>query len=253
MFRLTDPFGSLLLVKSILMSVLGVATYRRLNIMNKTQVIGAEHLLKLPPSNVMFVSNHETYYMDVIAMYHVFFGAKRGSSNIDNPIYLLSPKVNVYYIAAEETMRDSGWLPRIFAYTGAITIKRSWRHKDLDVKRGGDRTAFPRIRKALSCGWVVNFPQGTTAAGAPIRKEAASMIKHLDPVVVPVKIDGFRRAFGKKGLSILEKKVPLTITFLEPVQFGQEVEVDEIQAFLEKVVLKRDEPLTEKSYLDSLS
>ena len=35
-------------------------------------------------------------------------------------------KLNLYYIAAGETMR-SGILPKIFAYTGSVSIDRTWR------------------------------------------------------------------------------------------------------------------------------
>jgi len=70
--RIKDPFGNILLLKAALTSVIGLATYRRFNIVNKTHVEGAEILHNLPKTNVLFISNHQTYYADVIALYHIF-------------------------------------------------------------------------------------------------------------------------------------------------------------------------------------
>ena len=43
-----------------------------------------------------------------------------------------NPKLNMYYVAAKETMHE-GLLPRILAYAGAITVERTWRAKGKDV------------------------------------------------------------------------------------------------------------------------
>ncbi len=228
-----DPFGNVLLLKRVLTSLIGLATYRRLNIVNKTNVVGAEYLLDLPKTNVLFVSNHQTYFADVIALYHVFSSVKWGLKQISIPVYLLLPRVKSYYIAAEETMKDSGWLPRLFSYAGAVTVRRSWRHKGEAVRRGADISAPAKIKKALSFGWVITFPQGTTAPNAPIRKGPAGMIKSLAPIVVPVRIEGFDKAFDKRGLRYRKKGVPLSITFEKPIQFDANSDVEEIQAFLE--------------------
>ena len=65
--RFRDPFGNVLFAKRALTGLIGLATYRGLNIVNKTHVEGAEYLLDLPKTNVLFVSNHQTYFVDVIA------------------------------------------------------------------------------------------------------------------------------------------------------------------------------------------
>jgi 1-acyl-sn-glycerol-3-phosphate acyltransferase len=233
-----DPFGNIILLKRLLTSLLGFATYRRLNIVNKTNVIGAEHLMNLPKTNVLFVSNHQTYFADVIALYHVFSSVKWGLKQISVPVYLLLPRVKAYYIAAEETMKDSGWLPRLFSYAGAVTVRRSWRHKGEEVQRSADISAPAKIKKALSFGWVITFPQGTTEVNAPIRKGPASMIKSLAPIIVPVTIKGFNEAFDKKGLRYRKRGVPLSITFDAPITFGPEATVEEVQAFLEGHLLR---------------
>ena len=231
--RVKDPFGNILFIKRALTGIIGLATYRRFNIINKMHVEGAEHLMKLPKSNVLFISNHQTYYADVIALYHVFCSAKWRFKNIDIPIYLLMPRVKSYYIAAEETMKDSGILPRIFSYAGAVTVRRAWRHKGKDVQRSSDFKAPEKIQKALSFGWVITFPQGTTTPQAPVRKGAASMIKALAPIVVPVELKGFNEAFDKKGLRFKKKGVKLSIKFKAPIQFSKEASNEEIFDFLD--------------------
>lgn len=236
--RFRDPFGNVILLKRLLTSIIGAATYRRFNIVNKTEVEGMEYLMNLPRTNVLFVSNHETYFADVMALYHIFARAKWRLKKKSSPIYLLMPRAKSYYIAAEETMKDSGWLPKVFSYAGAVTVKRSWRHKGQDVERNSDIKAPSKIKKALGYGWVITFPQGTTTKGAPVRKGAASMIKAMRPIIVPVRLTGFREAFDKKGLRYREKGVKLSVKFSEPIQFDAETSVEEIQQFLEKHILE---------------
>lgn len=52
--------------------VIGSLSYPGLNLINRLQVNGMEKLRSLPKSNVMFVSNHQTYFAEVIAMLHIF-------------------------------------------------------------------------------------------------------------------------------------------------------------------------------------
>ncbi len=240
-FKLTDPFGNIIFLKKMLISFLGFATYRRLNIANSTEVVGLENLHDLPNNNILFVSNHETYFADVIAIFHMFSAAKWKLKNVNNPLYLLWPKSNSFYIAAEETMKDSGWLPKVFSYAGAVTVRRAWRKKGEDVKGSSDIKAPAKIKKALKAGWVINFPQGTTAPNAPIRRGSANLIKALKPTVVPIKITGFRKAFGKKGLSFKSKNNNLSITFGKPIVFDPETTtLADIQTYLEQNLLDNE-------------
>jgi 1-acyl-sn-glycerol-3-phosphate acyltransferase len=228
-----DPFGKILLIKRALIGVLGFLTYSRFNIINKLKVEGTEHLQNLPSNNVLFVSNHQTYYADVIALYHIFSSVKWNFKNsIRIPIYAILPRVNTYYVAAEETMKSSGFLPKVFAYAGAITVKRSWRYKGESVDRAPDTSAPEKIKKALQQGWVVNFPQGTTTPYAPIRKGSAAILKTYQPTVIPVVIDGFRRAFDKKGLKIKKKGVVLQVRFKEPLVYSAD---ESIESLIEKI------------------
>jgi 1-acyl-sn-glycerol-3-phosphate acyltransferase len=224
-----DPFGNVIVFKRLLISVLAVFTYGRLNIVNRLKIEGTEHLEKLPSKNVLFISNHQTYYADVMALYHIFCSVKWQFRNtIRWPLYLLLPRANMYYIAAEETMKESGLIPKIFSYTGAVTVKRSWRYKGSNVQRGADRGAVDKIKKALDHGWVVNFPQGTTSPYAPVRKGVAQMIQKFQPIVVPVQIDGFRRAFDKKGLFFRKRGITLNVKFLAPLEYDPEEPTDEL-------------------------
>lgn len=235
-----DPFGNILLLKRALITFIGFVTYRRFSLVNKTKIIGTENLKDLPNQNVLFVSNHQTYFADVMAMYHIFSAIKRGKDSLANPLYVLLPYTRIYYIAAEETMKNDGLLPKIFSYAGAVTVKRAWRHKGKDVQRSSDYRAPAKIKKALNFGWVINFPQGTTAENAPVRKGAASLIRALNPIVVPVRIDGFRKAFGKRGLGFKQKKTQLSVEFFEPLQFEKDASVQEIFDFLEGHLLRNE-------------
>ncbi|WP_338767533.1 lysophospholipid acyltransferase family protein [Bernardetia sp. ABR2-2B] len=241
-----DPFGNFLFLKRMLVGVLGAATYPRFNILNNTKVEGAEHLISLPNKGVMFISNHQTYFADVMVMYHIFCSVKWKFKNINFPVYLLNPRTKMFYVAAEETMKDGGWLPRLLAYTGAVTIKRSWRSKGEQVNRGADTSAPNKIKQALAEGWVVTFPQGTTKAFAPVRKGSAHLIQELKPIVVPVYINGFRRAFDKKGFFLKKRGTDLQVTFKKPVQFTDEHTIEDIQAFIEKHVKLPEEMKTVK-------
>ena len=94
-----------------------------------------QSLQELPEKQVLFVSNHQTYFADVALMYHAFSAAKwKMKRGIRNPLYLLSPKINVYYVAAHETM-NAGLLPKLFSYAGAITVQRTWREAGKSIKR----------------------------------------------------------------------------------------------------------------------
>jgi 1-acyl-sn-glycerol-3-phosphate acyltransferase len=230
------------LVKRALISVLGLATYSRFNILNKLRVEGLDYLRELPQTNVMFVSNHQTYYADVMALYHIFSSVKwQYKDRLNTPFYFLTPRARTYYVAAEETIKDSGWLPKVFAYAGAVTVKRSWRAKGTDAQRGVDMEAPEKIRKALSSGWVVNFPQGTTKPYAPVRKGVANLIKEYNPIVVPVVIDGFRRAFDKKGLKLKKLGTTLHIKFKQPIYFDESYTLEEIHGIVTKLIEQEPE------------
>lgn len=220
----TDAFGTPYFLKRSIIFIMGIVSYRRFNGFNKLKISGAENLVDLPDSNVLFVSNHQTYFADVAAMYHVFCAVNNGYLNtIKNPIYLLNPKVDFYYVAAEETM-NKGILTKIFKIAGAVTVKRTWRAEGKDVNRMVDMKEIDNIMMALDNGWVITFPQGTTTAFAQGRKGTAKLIKNQRPIVVPIKINGFRRAFDKKGLKVKVTGVMPTLEFKKPLDIDYDNE-----------------------------
>jgi 1-acyl-sn-glycerol-3-phosphate acyltransferase len=226
--RLKNVFGQPIFFKYLLIQWAGVFTWPRFVWTHKSVVAGMEVLRKLPPENVLFVSNHQTYFADVSLMYHAFSSAKWGFlRGIRNPVYLLSPKLNVYYVAARETM-ESGFIPRLFALAGAITVKRTWREAGKEIQREVDPKDTENIGMALTSGWLVTFPQGTTKAFEKGRKGTAHIIKQYKPVVVPVTIDGFRRAFDKKGLAIKTTDQRLLMKFYEPLHIDYDAPAENI-------------------------
>jgi len=219
-----NPFGHLLFIKKWVIRIIGSLSHRRFRGFNELQIEGSEIIKNLPETNVLFISNHQTYFADVVAMFHVFNASlSNREDNIKNIGYLWNPKLNIYYVAAKETMK-SGLLPKILAYAGSISIERTWRAKGEDVNRQVKMSDISNIKKALDDGWVITFPQGTTTPFKPIRKGTAHIIKHYKPVVVPIVIDGFRRSFDKKGLRVKKKNILQTFEIKEPLVIDYENE-----------------------------
>ena len=227
-FFKTDIFGQILLGKKLLMSILGLFTYPGLNWLNKLNIEGTEHLEHLKDKNVLFVSNHQTYFADVFAISHVFCSIKwRFKNKISNPLYLLSPRINTYFIAAEETMK-AGLLTKIFSYAGCVSIKRTWREAGKDINRQVNFKDISNIGLALSEGWVITFPQGTTTAFAKGRRGTSHIIKKFQPVVVPVVIDGFGKAFYKKKFKLKNRRTRLSVKFKAPLTIDYQAKSDAI-------------------------
>ncbi len=232
-----NPFGHILFVKKWIIRILGLMTHQRYKGFNKLEIDGSEVIRELPDRNVLFVSNHQTYFADVVAMFHVFNAALNGrTDSIKNVGYLWKPKLNMYYVAAAETMRKS-LLTKILAYVGSISIERTWRADGQNVNRQVKMSDISNIGKALGDGWVITFPQGTTTPWKPLRKGTAHIIKKYKPVVVPVVIDGFRRSFDKKGLYVKKKGILQSMHIKEPLVIDYDNEsVDEIIEKLEYAI-----------------
>src|SRR5215212_8996486 len=89
------------LVRKVIYVIIGVITWPGLVIINRLKISGTEHFAKLPKKNVLFVSNHQTYFADVIAFLHIFCAVKWGKQNkLGIPYYLLNPFTRVHYVAA---------------------------------------------------------------------------------------------------------------------------------------------------------
>ncbi|KAB8155207.1 1-acyl-sn-glycerol-3-phosphate acyltransferase [Kordia sp. TARA_039_SRF] len=224
-----NPFGHILFLKKWLIRIAGVMTHKRYRGFNELKIEGSDVLRSLPDKKVLFVSNHQTYFADVVAMFHVFNASLKGrDDNIKNVGYLWNPKLNLYYVAAKETMK-SGFLPKILAYAGSVSIERTWRANGEDINRQVKMSDISNIGIALNDGWVITFPQGTTRPWKPIRKGTAHIIKRYKPIVVPIVIDGFRRSFDRKGLRIKKKGILQSMEIKEPLEIDYDNEsVDEI-------------------------
>ena len=228
-----NPFGHYLILKKWLIRYLGFMTHRRYRGFNKLNIEGSEIIKNLPEKNILFISNHQTYFADVVAMFHVFNDSLSGRiDSIKNVGYLWNPKLNMYYVAAKETMR-AGLLPRIMAYAGSVSIERTWRENGQEINRQVKMSDITNIGAALDDGWVITFPQGTTKPFKPVRKGTALIIKKYKPVVIPIVIDGFRRSFDKKGLMIKKKGILQSLIIKEPLKI--DYDNDSVESILEQI------------------
>jgi 1-acyl-sn-glycerol-3-phosphate acyltransferase len=217
MMAIIDRLKHLKIIRKLVYAFVGLASYPGLAFLNKLAIAGTEHLQKLPLKNVLFVSNHQTYFADVITFIHIFCAVKwRKQNKLGVPYYLLNPFTKVYYVAAEETMKGS-FISRLFTLAGALTVKRTWRSEGKEIARPVDAKDTHKVTRALANNWVITFPQGTTKPFAPGRKGTAHIIKQCRPIVVPVVINGFWRAFNKKGLKFKKRGTLLSVTFKAPL------------------------------------
>ena len=117
-----NPFGHILFIKKWIIRIIGAYSHRRYRGFNELKIEGSEIIRDLKDSNVLFISNHQTYFADATAIIHVINAALDGRNNtIKNISYIWKPKMNLYFIAAKETMRD-GFIPRILSFAGSIPI-----------------------------------------------------------------------------------------------------------------------------------
>ena len=232
-----DVFGNSLFIKKNLIRLLGLFSHRRYRGFNELKIEGSEIIRDLPHNNVLFVANHQTYFADVAAMLHVFNAALSGRvDTIKDVGYLWQPKLNVYFVAAKETMR-AGILPKIMAYGGSISIERTWREKGKDINKKVKLSDVSNITTALKDGWVITFPQGTTTPFKPIRRGTAHIIRQNKPIVIPIVIDGFRRSFDKKGLMIKKRGILQSIVIKKPMDIDYENDsVEDIVESLEYAI-----------------
>ncbi len=228
MRKLLTAFKNSGFVKGLVYTVIGAISFPALAIINKLQVNGMEKLKKLPKQNVLFVSNHQTYFAEVIAFLHIFCAVSwRKKNKLGIPFYLLWPYTRVQFVSAEETMKKN-LLSKIFALAGSIMIKRVWVSETKEVRKGLDPSDTRKISRALEKNWVITFPQGTTTPFVPGRKGTAFIVKQFKPIVIPVVIDGFSTAFDKKGLKLIKKGTRLSVTFKDAMQINYEDSTEKI-------------------------
>ena len=230
-----DIFGRALFLKKRIIQLIGLLSYKRFNGINNLKISGSNQIKNLPEKNVLFISNHQTYFADATAIIHVLNASINGQDNsIKNILYLLKPKLNLYFIAAKETM-SNGFLPRVLAYIGSIPIQRTWRESGKNLKREVKTNDINNINMALNDGWVITFPQGTTSPWRPVRKGTAHIIMKNKPIVIPIVIDGFRRSFDKQGLFIKKRGITQSMRIKSPLKINYEK--DTIEVVVEKIEL----------------
>ena len=233
MRKLLRAFKESGFVKKLVYIIIGSISFPGLAIINKLRVNGMEELKRLPKKNVLFVSNHQTYFAEVIAFLHIFSAVSwRKKHGLGVPYYLLWPYTRVQFVSAEETMKKN-MMSKIFALAGSIMVKRVWVDDTKEVRKGLDPSDTRKISRALEKNWVITFPQGTTTPYVPGRKGTAFIIKHYKPIVIPVVIDGFSTAFDKKGVKLIKKGTRLSITFKAPMQINYE---DSTEKILEEIM-----------------
>ena len=222
-------------IKKAIIRTIGVLTHKTFN--NKRfNIHGTSILNKIPKNNVLFISNHQTYFYDVIAMLHVFNASVNGRrDSLKNILYLLKPKSNIYFIAALETMKASV-ISKILSYAGSILIKRTWREAGKEITRNIRSEDFDNIIKALNDGWVITFPRGTTDNSKPVRSGTAYIIKQTNPIVIPVKIDGFGDVFERNSLKIKNKTKTFSIKFGNALKFNDNESIESITNQIEKII-----------------
>lgn len=222
-----------IVLKKLLYFIIGVLSYPGIALFNRLKIRGMDKLKTLPKQNVLFVSNHHTYFADVITFLHIFcavsWGKKKG---LGIPYYLLWPFTRVKYVAAATTM-SSTLIARIFTLAGAVTVKRTWNAQSGESLKGLEISDTRNIMQALEKNWVITFPQGTTTPFTPGRKGTAFIIRKYNPIVIPVVIHGFRETFDKSGLKIKKWGSKLHVEFKDPLNYSPDESSDEI---LQKVM-----------------
>ena len=229
-------FGQSIFLKRFIIGFIGLITHRTFR--NKRFVIrGSKNLFNLPETNVLFVSNHQTYFYDVIAMLHVFNSSVKGRiDSVKRPKYLINPKTNLYYIASLETMKKS-LITKLLTYAGAVLVQRSWRDSGESVSRDIRLEDPDKIKLALQDGWVITFPRGTTDNSKPIRKGTAHIIKNNNPLIVPINLTGFKEVFQRNGLRVINRKKDFSLEIMKPLRIDMtQNSIEEITAEIEKII-----------------
>jgi len=161
-----------------------------LAILNDVQVDGDGVLKSLPRRNVVFLANHQTYFLEALAFFDLVY--VRHQFPLEDPVLRFS--------AAEETMKKN-LLTKLMTVVGGVTFRRSFREGGVDVQRPVDLDGVARVEEAIHDGWLLHFPAGTTKKGAPLRSGVSRLLHNTKAVALPLRVDGFREL-------LLHKQVP---------------------------------------------
>jgi 1-acyl-sn-glycerol-3-phosphate acyltransferase len=173
--------------------------------LNSVTAEGADLLTALPRKNVIFLSNHQTYFTEAIAFFDLLY--------IVHGMPYEDPHLR--FSAATETMKKN-LVTKVLTYAGGVTFKRSFREAGKEVNRPVDLDGLSKIEEAIATGWLLHFPTGTTQKTAPIRPGMAQLLHRSKALAVPVRVDGFQDL-------LLHKQLPgrtgkrATIRFFPPM------------------------------------
>lgn len=225
-----NVFGKNILLKKFIMSAISTFFYPVFRWRNPLTFKGADKIRELPSTNVLFVSNHQTYFTDAICLHQIFAATLSGGNDSTRGLrYLLRPHDSLYYVAAAETIA-SGVIPRILTYGCVVCVERTWKKGERLIVRDVDLKGVGNIGRALNDGWVVTFPQGTTRPFAPGRMGTAHLIRTFKPIVMPVVLKGVGEAFGKTGFDLSRPGRPVHVEFKEPLVLDYEAAPEVILA-----------------------
>jgi 1-acyl-sn-glycerol-3-phosphate acyltransferase len=160
-----------------------------LAILNDVHVEGDGVLKDLPRRNVVFLANHQTYFLEALTFFDLVY--VRHQFPLEDPVLRFS--------AAEETMKKN-LLTKLMTLAGGVTFRRSFREGGADVQRAVDLDGVSRVEEAIRDGWLLHFPAGTTRRGAPLRSGVSRLLHNRKAIALPVRIDGFRELLFHKQL-----------------------------------------------------
>jgi 1-acyl-sn-glycerol-3-phosphate acyltransferase len=182
--RVNRPFR-----RFLIFSIGHFLTFPYFRILNRVAAEGAEVLRALPRRNVIFLSNHQTYFTEAIAFYDLLY--LRLGMPYEDPFLRFS--------AASETMQANTFTKILF-HAGAVTFRRSFREAGVEVSRPVDLDGVARLERAIADGWLLHFPAGTTKPDAPFRPGVAQLLHRTQAVAVPMRVDGFRELLIHKQI-----------------------------------------------------
>jgi len=190
MSSLEQSFFDRWLRRGIITSAAFGFTLPYFRLLNRVHATGDAILDTLPHRNVVFLSNHQTYFMEAIAFFDLVY--VKHAMPLEDPFTRFS--------AATETMQKN-LVTQLFTKAGGVTFRRSFREGGKDVKRTADFEGIAKVEEAIATGWLLHFPAGTTQKGAPLRPGVAQLLHRTKAIAVPVRVDGFREL-------LLHKQIP---------------------------------------------
>jgi 1-acyl-sn-glycerol-3-phosphate acyltransferase len=195
--------------RGMILAIGNLATPVYFRWLNSVKAEGDEVLETLPRKNVIFLSNHQTYFTEAIAFYDLLYIVH--GMPYENP--------HLRFSAASETMKKN-LITNVLTYAGGVTFRRSFREAGKEVNRPVDLEGIGKIEEAIATGWLLHFPTGTTQKHAPIRPGMAQLLHRTKPIAVPMRVDGFQSL-------LLHKQFPgrtgknATIRFFPPMDLDE--------------------------------